>query len=324
MRAAMEAQKILDDRLTELVQENRLDSFQSSSLFFAYPLEDSDFSVFEPLAATVVKNKPLFFDLLDELNFSAREEYKTYYEIMESAADITKGEKPNTEWGMESIPQLKKFIAEENGKIFLQTYVWPKFDYKHNLPSDKNIFRELNSLPGFVKTGLQVTGTFQVFKKVGEIVRTDFFRVSLISLLAVLILIFAFFRNVPSALLSLIPLCGAVPFTLAFVVLANISFSPFQIGIAAMLIGIGIDDSLHLLTRTRSGEKKKIREVLPEIGPIITLTTLSTLIGFGALIFSHNQAVSSMGFVIAVGVFSCLLFTFLLIPAIIRILEKKP
>ncbi|MFC2166002.1 MMPL family transporter [Acidobacteriota bacterium] len=77
------------------------------------------------------------------------------------------------------------------------------------------------------------------------------------------------------------------------------------------------------MTRTRFGDKRNIKEVLPEIGPVITLTTLSTLIGFGALVFSHNQSVSSMGFVIAVGVFSCLLFTFILLPALLGIMEKK-
>jgi len=168
-----------------------------------------------------------------------------------------------------------------------------------------------------------VNRTFQVFNRIGKIVRRDFFRVSLISLVAVLGLLFLFFRNISSVLLSLLPLLGAVPFTLALVVLADVSFSPFLIGIAAMIIGIGIDDSVHLLTRTRFGEKKSIRDVLPEIGPVIILTSLSTLIGFGALIFSLNRAVSSMGFLIAAGICSCLLFTFMLIPSLLQILEKR-
>ncbi|MGB6340266.1 MAG: MMPL family transporter [Candidatus Aminicenantaceae bacterium] len=322
-KSVMAAQKIIDEKLIKLILENKIDSFQSSSLFFPYSLENSDFSAFQQTASGIEKNKHLFFELLDELKFQKNEEYETYYEIIESAVENKIGETLDFPGEMESLPQLKKFMIEENGKIFLQTYIWPKYNYDDNLPSDKNIFHELTSLSTQVNTELYVTSTYQVFKKIGEIVRKDFFRVSFFSLLAVLILVFIFFRNVSCVLLSLLPLIGAVPFTLAFVVLAKISFSPFQIGMTALLIGIGIDDAVHLLTRTRFGEKKKIKEVLPEIGPVITLTTLSTIFGFGALIFSHNQSVSSMGFVIAVGVFSCLLFTFILIPALLGIMEKK-
>lgn len=319
--SAMAAQKTIDEELIRLIQENKIDGFQSSSLFIPYSVENSDFRAFQQTTSVIEKNRDQFFDFLDELKFRKNEEYKTYYEIIESAVDTRETLDFSGEIG--SLPQLKKFVAEENGKIFLQTYVWPKFNADDNLPSDKNIFHELTSLSRQVNTELYVTSTYQVFEKIGEIVRKDFFRVSFFSLLAVLILIFTFFRNTSSVLLSILPLIGAVPFTLAFVVLAKISFSPFQIGIAALLLGIGIDDAVHLLTRTRLGDKRNIKEVLPEIAPVITLTTVSTLIGFGALVFSHNQSVSSMGFVIAVGVFSCLLFTFILIPAFLRIMEKK-
>ena len=319
--SGMAAQKIIDEKLIKLIQENKIDGFQSSSLFIPYSLENPGLRAFQQAASVIEKNKHLFFDFLDELKFRKNEEYETYYKIIKSA--LVNGETLDFLGEMGSLPQLKKFMTEENGKIFLQTYVWPKFNYDDNLPSDKNIFHELTSLSSHVNTELYVTSTYQVFEKIGEIVRKDFFRVSLFSLAAVLILISIFFRNVTSVLLSLLPLIGAVPFTLAFVVLAKISFSPFQIGVTALLIGIGIDDAVHLLARTRLSDKRNIKEVLPEIGPVITLTTLSTLIGFGALVFSHNQSVSSMGFVIAVGVFSCLLFTFILIPALLGIMEKK-
>jgi len=323
IRSAMTAQKIIDKKLLKLIQENKIDGFQSSSLFSPYSLNDPHLQPFHEAASVIRDNKQQFFSLLEELKFRKNEVFGSYYEIMESAVGKIMGETPHFPGDEGSSLKLKKFMTRDNGKIFLQTYVWPKFKHNDNLPSDKNIFHELTNLSTLVNTKLFMTSTYQVFEKIGKIVRKDFFRVSLFSLLAVLVLIFIFFRNVSIVILSLLPLIGAIPFTLAFVVLAKISFSPFQIGITALLIGIGIDDAVHILTRTRFKDKRNIREVFPEIGPVITLTTLSTLIGFGALFFSHNQSASSMGFVIAVGVFSCLLFTYLLIPALLGIIEKK-
>lgn len=323
---AMAAQKILDEKMIEYIQDNKIDGFQSSSLFLPYSMDEFDIVGFQKIKTVIKDNRDHFFGLLDELKFREREEYKTYYEIIETAVDINDEEMTN---GLSDpkrrkhFPQLNKFLVEEKGKIYLQTYVWPKFDHEDKLPSDEHIFDDLISLSSQIDTKLHVTSTFQVFSRIGETVRNDFFKISFISLAAVLFLMIIFFRNIPSVFLSLLPLIGAVPFTLAFVVLAKISFSPFQIGITAMLIGIGIDDAVHLLTRARLGDAKSIREVFPEIAPVITLTTISTLIGFGALTFSRNQSVLSMGFVIAMGVFSCLVFTFLLVPSVLRILERK-
>ncbi len=326
IKEGLASQKILDEKMIEYIQENKIDGFQSSSLFLPYSLDESDAADLQRIKTTIKDNKDRFFVLLDELKFREREEYENYYKIMETAVDINGEEYANGSSGLKNknyFHQLDKFIMQENGKIYLQTYVWPKFDHKDKFPSDEHIFDDLLRLSSHVKSSLLVTSTYQVFGRIGEVVRNDFFKISFISLAAVLILVFIFFRNIFSVFLSLFPLLGAIPFTLAFVVLAKISFSPFQIGISAMLIGIGIDDAVHLLTRTRLGDKKSIREVLPEIGPVITLTTLSTFIGFGALIFSQNQSVSSMGFVIAMGVFACLVFTFIMVPSLLGILEKR-
>ena len=321
--AALAAQKILDEKLLGFVQEGRIDGFQSSSLFLPHSERDDDRSDFQDIESIIDKNRGLFLELLDEHKFKITQEYGSYYDLLRSAVDLGEETLPVRAWDWKAFPRLQKFAAEENGKVFLLTNVWPNRSTGNEFAEDHKVFEELQQLSRNVETGFQVTGAYQVFEKVGEVVRKDFFKISLIGLLAVLVFISLFFRSAADVLLCLLPLGGAVSLTLVFVVLAGIPFSPFQIGITAMLIGIGIDDSVHLLARTRLGKKRNIYDVLPEIGPVLTMTTLSTLIGFGALIFSRNRAVSSMGFVIAFGVFSCFLFTLLLIPPILRILEKK-
>ncbi|MFC2165777.1 MMPL family transporter, partial [Acidobacteriota bacterium] len=50
-KSVMAAQKTIDEKMIKLIQENKIDGFQSSSLFFPYSLESSDFRDFQQAAS---------------------------------------------------------------------------------------------------------------------------------------------------------------------------------------------------------------------------------------------------------------------------------
>ncbi len=323
LEKALAAQKILDVELVSLIKAGKIGSFQSASLFHAYPhneVENADLSLG---ASLIEKNKELFFKLLEELKFQENAVYETYLDMLKSAVSNDQENISISQSDPTFQARDNKFIVQEDEAFFLQSYIWPANSTEDYLPIEKSVLDELKGLELPGGTQLFVTGTLQVFEKVGEVVRSDFFRVSLLSLLVIPAVIFVFFRKVKNVLLCLLPLTAAIPMTLAIVVLTRISFSPFQIGVAAILIGIGIDDAVHILARTSFPQNRKIEDVLPEIGPVITLTSLSTMIGFGALIFSRNQAVSSMGVVITIGVLLSLIFTIILLPAALKIINRN-
>jgi predicted RND superfamily exporter protein len=184
----------------------------------------------------------------------------------------------------------------------------------YNTAAD-SLFEEFQNIELPPDVTLNLTGTYQVLRQISETVRTDFFKISLLSLIAVCVLILIFFRNVLILFMSVLPVIAAILFTFATMVLFGVSFTPARIGIAALLIGIGIDDAVHILVRIRNKSIIDIKYTLMEIGPILVLTTLSTMIGFGALSFSDISVISSLGVLLMVGVIACLLFTILLVPS---------
>ena len=90
-----------------------------------------------------------------------------------------------------------------------------------------------------------------------------------------------------------------------------------------MIIGIGIDDAVHLVSRHFLSRNQSIEGILEEIAPILTLTTLSTMIGFGALAFSSYPFFRNLGIIIAFGVFSSWIFTMVLLPPLLKFMFKK-
>ena len=88
-----------------------------------------------------------------------------------------------------------------------------------------------------------------------------------------------------------------------------------------LLVGMGQDDSLHIIHRYREEGPGSLRFVLKETGGAVFLTTLTTVIGFSSMLFVHHQGLSSLGWTACLGMTLCLISSVLVIPACLRISE---
>lgn len=316
----MAAQRRIDDLLAGLVREKKIASYQSSSLYLPYEeLEPSVKSFLLKMRTTLEENKEAFFGLLAELQFKLSSEHEQYYRLIEQAF--------SEDIGLDALrpdelpPRLKKFLAFEDGRVYLQTYAWPGNDLD-NLGGVKEVSQELLGLSLPRGTAALTTGTFQVFDQIIRTIRADFYRVSFICFAVIIIILFFCFRRVSTVLLCLLPVGSAVAVTLGFIVLAGIQFTPAGIGVTALILGIGIDDAVHIVTRVRGRNGGDIQAVVKEIAPVITLTTLTTAAGFSSLMLASNSLVFSFGAVIAFGIAACLFFTILLVPPLVSLIAR--
>lgn len=83
-------------------------------------------------------------------------------------------------------------------------------------------------------------------------------------------------------------------------------------------IGVGADYAVNLLERYRLLGPGLIRRVLSETGGAVVLCSLTTTLGYFALIFSANRAIVSFGIAAAAGEISCLLAAVLVLPALLE------
>jgi predicted RND superfamily exporter protein len=82
--------------------------------------------------------------------------------------------------------------------------------------------------------------------------------------------------------------------------------------------GIGVDYAVNLLGRHRTTPESGILSAMRGVGGPVVLCSLTTTLGYLALLRSHNQAVRSLGAVAVLGEASCLLSAMLLLPAVLR------
>jgi len=90
-----------------------------------------------------------------------------------------------------------------------------------------------------------------------------------------------------------------------------------------MILGIGIDDGVHIVHRWRIEGSKKVKQIFASTGKAILLTSITTMLAFGSLVFSIYRGFGSLGGAMFIGVGACFLSTVIILSGIIGFLERK-
>jgi hypothetical protein len=94
-----------------------------------------------------------------------------------------------------------------------------------------------------------------------------------------------------------------------------------SLAVAPILLGIGIDDGLH--ATHGAAARGSLRAGVLSAGRAMTLTTLTTVVGFGSLMVSSIPGLRQAGLLIALGVSLCLITTLTVLPALGALTERR-
>ncbi len=135
------------------------------------------------------------------------------------------------------------------------------------------------------------------------------------AIIAIVILLFIMLRKIRSTLLVIGPLLLAGLLTGATNVLLNNSFNFANIIALPLLMGMGVDSSIHIFHRLESGlcNHKEILQSSTARG--VFFSSLTTMCSFSSLAFTPHVGTASMGLLLAVGIFFTLVCTLIVLPA---------
>jgi hypothetical protein len=88
-----------------------------------------------------------------------------------------------------------------------------------------------------------------------------------------------------------------------------------------MIVGIGIDDGVHLVNTFKQAKNDNMLEEVSQTGRAVILTSLTTLVGFGSIALSHYPGLRSMGYVASIGISACLFASIIVLALIFRIIS---
>jgi predicted RND superfamily exporter protein len=87
--------------------------------------------------------------------------------------------------------------------------------------------------------------------------------------------------------------------------------------------GIGVDYAVNVVQRYRADGSRDILASLRTTGGAVVLCSLTTMLGYFALLRSHNRAIRSLGLIAVVGEVSCLFAAVTVLPALWLLVERR-
>tara|TARA_R110002072_G_scaffold299632_1_gene475523 strand:- start:113204 stop:116155 length:2952 start_codon:yes stop_codon:yes gene_type:complete len=128
------------------------------------------------------------------------------------------------------------------------------------------------------------------------------------------------FRSVVFTILALVPpLLGGLLSYGALSIL-GLSFNPANLILLPLILGIGVDDGVHVLHDFHSQHDGY--RLSPSTMNAIVLTSLTSMIGFGSMMIAAHRGLYSVGLVLVIGVGSCLFVSLVTLPAILTVFRK--
>lgn len=190
-----------------------------------------------------------------------------------------------------------------------------------------NIWQDDNFLDRFVNdlegVSDRATGMPPVFKALIEIIGRDGRNAVLLTLVIVFVLLVIDFRSPRLALMAMIPLACGIFWMVGLMHIVGMQLTVMNVMGLPLIIGIGIDDGVHIVHRWKHEGKGRIRIVFSSTGKAILLTSLTTMLAFGSLVFSIWRGFGHLGGALFLGVGACFLTTVLGLSGIIGVSEKK-
>ena len=244
----------------------------------------------------------------------------------------------------DKIPKTREAVAQ-----YLEMYMMSgdpddfeklvDFDYKNaqiiirvndastsNINMINNKINELKKDDKSIKTG----GFSLILTETGKIMIKGQVSSMIAAFISIFIIISLLFKSIKAGVLGVIPLFISITILFGFMGLSGMKINIASAMLSSILIGIGIDYTVHFLWRYKSELKrnkynyqKAVTKTIETTGRGIIFNALSVMIGFIALMTSDFVPIIQFGYLVVFSVFTCLVGSIILVPSICLIYKPK-
>lgn len=162
-----------------------------------------------------------------------------------------------------------------------------------------------------------------VFVDMLNLMRTDAKHAVAVVLVAIFVVLLVAYRNVRSALIVMIPVLIGMAWMLGIMATFGIKLNVINMVVLPTVLGIGLDNGIHIFQRYREEGCSNVREVVMTTGGAAFLTTATTLLGFAGTMAAQNNGLQSLGLTASIGLGTCLVSSLTIFPALLSWIGKR-
>ena len=193
----------------------------------------------------------------------------------------------------------------------------------NKIKDDIKLTQEYN--PGI---SIKLTGFGAIDKATFSVIMSDFLVITMISMLFVAIIVFITFKSLTKGLLPMIIVVNSLIWTMGMVGYFNLTLTVVSMVAAAMIMGLGISFGIHEVfgyyeMKKTMNPKKALEEVMGELLRALLGASLTTIVGFLALLAGVLPAMKILGIILALGILNTLIGAIFLLPVVIYLYDVK-
>lgn len=152
-----------------------------------------------------------------------------------------------------------------------------------------------------------------------RLMKEGFLWAGLYALIAMVLVLFLDFRNWKHTLAALAPLAMGLVVALGIMTLCGWPLNPANMIAFPLILGVGADNGVHVLHDYRSRGAGRRYLLGQAIGRGIMVAALTTILGFGTLLFATHRGLASLGLILTLGVTCCMLTALVFLPALLHV-----
>jgi len=187
--------------------------------------------------------------------------------------------------------------------------------------------KRIDNVNNFVK--VEATGDTVISSSLNDItMEANTFIMPMIFVMIVLVLFF-FFRRISYMVLPLLTLLISVVWLFGTMVLFNIPFTTISVALVPLIMGLGVDYSVHLFHNYRlelslgKNPAKAMKNSVIEIGNAMFLAMITTLIAFMSFLTATVPPLRDFGLLLGIGIFYTFITTITFQASIRYLLDKR-
>ena len=220
---------------------------------------------------------------------------------------------------IEDLPeQVARPFTEKDGSRGKIVYIVPAEGQSvydaHYLMRWADSFREVKLPNGEIIRG---TGDPVIFSDMLINVKEDAPKAILLSFVGTIAVILLAFRGRSSGFWALGALLLGLSWLVAFLALSDIKLNFLNFVALPIAIGVGADYAINIMQRRENDGDAQLYRVIVQTGGAVTLCSLTTMLGYLALLLSINRAVRSFGLAGALGELTALVASGCVLPALL-------
>ena len=222
---------------------------------------------------------------------------------------------------------ISPYISVENDEARISVRIKDSLENLRRNDLIKKINFDLSKKLGLEKEEFKLSGVLILFNNLLQSLFKSQILTLGIVMIGIMIMFFVLFRNLNLALIGVVPNFIAAFFILGIIGLAGIPLDMMTITIAAITIGIAVDNSIHYIYRF-SEEFKKIKNYKKTldrchstVGIAILNTSITIVFGFSILVLSNFIPTIYFGVFTGIAMLLAMISVLTLLPQLILLLK---